>query len=208
MAAALRPEQVAGVLDQVYRAATGAPRRFYLSNQRLSQLAGRTRALRPEFFEKMGFELEYCHTILISYPRLDPGGTLGFVSTVFAEQWPATKADCLEEVVNAHASADWARAARMRLVKLHDACEDVFLISEKQLCRVVKKSKFQKTWWSDLMAVFARAVGRERLVFFMYGSNKERMFAVTNYQHITTWYHPKDDDWDAALSRYRLDESD
>ena len=204
---------VAGVLDQLYRAAGPEPRRFYLRNEELQKLAGRTRSLRPEFFDQTGSELDICHSILMSYPRLDRGGTLGFVSLVFAERWPAADDDAVSEAIS-QGRASWVDTVRARLDQLRDRPQPLstetgpLSLTESQLCRIVEESRFHESWWSDLMAGFVKATGPGRPILFMHGPNRARTFVVTNHQHIRTWYHPSKDDWDKAVKRYRLDETD
>src|SRR5262245_29628285 len=118
MATNLSPREVGGVLDQLYRAATGVPRRFYLRSEDLQRFAGRERALRPEFFEEAGRELELWHSILMSYPRLGRGGVLGFVSERALERWPAAPARSVRDAIATPANGDWAKTARERLHKL------------------------------------------------------------------------------------------
>jgi hypothetical protein len=81
----LTPAVIAAVLFEVYRGATRVPRRFYLSglasqDHELRMFASRTRALRPEFFNQVGEELECECDIFMSFPRRPKEGVLGFVS--------------------------------------------------------------------------------------------------------------------------------
>src|SRR5437660_607179 len=66
----LTPTDLAGVLDQLYRArhSDGPPRRFCVAAEDLRELAGRTH-LRPEFVNKAARELEAHYGILMSRPR-------------------------------------------------------------------------------------------------------------------------------------------
>src|SRR5258708_1772773 len=99
MATDLSSEAVAGVLDQLYRAARGLRRRFQLRSEELRVVAGRERSLRPKFFEQLAWDLEYRHSILMSYPRLGRGGTLGFASSVIAERWQAAPEDNVQNAL-------------------------------------------------------------------------------------------------------------
>ena len=82
----------------------------------------------------------------------------------------------------------------------------MFLLSQRQLCRIAGKPRFPQSWWSELIAVLGNATERERLVFFFYGTNPERTFVVTSHPNIIKWNHPEADAWNAALARLRLDE--
>jgi hypothetical protein len=86
MATGLSPREFGGVLAELYRAATGVPRRFHLRSEDLKTIARRERA-RGEFFWEVARELEIMHSILMSYPRLSRGGVLGFASIRVAERW-------------------------------------------------------------------------------------------------------------------------
>ena len=211
----LRPEEVAAVLDQVYRAAyQGRPRRFFLRNEELQRLAGRERSLRPEFYDQLGFALECDHSILISYPRLDPGGSLGFVSIPFADTWPAATDADVAETISSNSPGSWLDLVRARIISLHQGTRgDIHAgipvsLTEAQLCKIVGRRRFNESWWVDLISAFVKATGLDRRLFFTYGSNKERKFIVTTFEHVRSWHHPNDTDWELALARYRLDESE
>src|SRR4051812_27134399 len=114
----LSHRDVAGVLDQLYRGATGLPRRFFLRSEELRKLAGRERA-RIEFFEEAARQLEVVHSILMSYPRYGRGGVVGFVSSRMAESWPMARAGIVRNTFGDQHNNDWAEATRMRLQHLH-----------------------------------------------------------------------------------------
>jgi hypothetical protein len=116
MCADLSPDEVAGVLDQLYRVgANGLPRRFHLSSEQLRSFAGRSRSLRPEFYDQVAVELECRYLILMSYPRLGRGGTLGFASLVITEGWQASPEGNVQDALQEKLGSDWAQSVRTRL---------------------------------------------------------------------------------------------
>jgi hypothetical protein len=171
VAADLSPRDVGGILDQLYRAATGQPRRFYLRREDLKALAGRKRA-RPEFFEEIGRELEIVHSILMSYPRLARGWLIGFVSERLAQGWPAASAENVRKALTVPLDGDWALSVRKRLQRLHALGQiegklpSPVLVTETQLCRTAQMRKFEETWWRDLAEGPKKAPPDQRLSFF------------------------------------------
>jgi hypothetical protein len=214
MATDLSAAAVAGVLDQLYRAARGLPRRFHLRSEELRLLAGRERSLRTQFFEQVAYELEYGHSILMSYPRLGRGGTLGFASDVIAQRWQAAPEQNLKIALDEKLGTDWAQSVRKRLRKLYELNHGgpkalrPITVSERQLCQLAEKAKFQESWWSELFVQFSKVASSERLIFFYYGAKGDQSFVVTREDYINKWYHPSADDWAAALKRFNLDEID
>ena len=164
--------------------------------------------MRPEFFERAGLELECSHSILMSHPRLNPGFALAFVSGVYAERWPTAGESALTNALSIAASPDWAGTVRARFGKLRDIAGQPYSLSERQLCRVLDESSFRGDHWSKLMNVFTKATGDEKLVFFVYGPNRDRTIVVTNDRYIRTWRRATADDWRGAAIRYRLEEVD
>src|SRR4051794_13373153 len=106
----LSHRDVAGVLDQLYRGATGLPHRFFLRSEELRNFAGRERA-RIEFFEEVARQLGTVHSILMSYPRFARGGLLGFVSSRVAESWPMIPTSIVRNTLfSVQHNDDWAEA--------------------------------------------------------------------------------------------------
>jgi hypothetical protein len=223
MSADLTPIDVAGILDQLYRASVdGLPRRFRMSSEELRDFAGRRRSLRPEFFDQVALELECRYSILMSYPRLGRHGVLGFVSSRFAESWPIAADDKLRELLRPNLGPDWGQSVRGRLGRLYETSQDdptsprPILLSEHQLCQLAEQLSFRQSWWSELMKRLTNALSSERLIFFYHGVRGDRVFAVTRQDHITNenyttnkkWHEVSPADWAAAVKRYDLDEVD
>src|SRR3954470_3935255 len=124
MPTGLTSQEVAGVLDQLYRAASdGGPRRFNLPGADLKRLAGRKRG-RVEFFEDVGGELEIIHSILMSYPRFGRGEVLGFASLRVAEGWPPAPEWIFRDALHWSSDTDWALSARKCLQNLQTLSQD------------------------------------------------------------------------------------
>lgn len=214
MSVDLAPRDVAGVLDQLYRAANGVPRRFYLRSEDLRVMARRERALRPEFFEETDQQLEVVHSILMSYPRLGRGGVLGFVSSRVAESWPVAPVGDLRDALAERSDTDWPHVVRRRLLKLHKANQgdqksaSPMLITEGQLCRMAQKRRFEKSWWLEILEELSKAPVDERLTFFSYEGIRGRPFIITHEYYIRRWFHPTKAHWETALKRFELDEVD
>src|SRR6266851_6592264 len=213
MAVDLSPHDVAGVLDQLYRAANdGVPHRFYLRSEDLKMLARRERSLRPEFFEETARELEICHSILMSYPRLARGGVLGFVSLRVAENWPAAPEENVREALREEFGSDWAQSVRRRLQKLYELnpgdpeSPRPTVITERQLCRMAQRRKFDQKWWFEFLSVLSKISADERLIFFSYGSINDISFVIIHEDYIRRWFHPTEEHWIQALKRHQLDE--
>jgi hypothetical protein len=207
------PDEVAGVLDQLYRVgANSLPRRFHMRSESLQIFAERERSLRPEFFDQVAWELERRYSILMSYPRLGRGGTLGFASIVIAKRWPAVSEGDLQRTLSVKLGSDWAQSLRSRLRQLYelkhgDSTLSPIAIPEKQLCQLADVANFRESWWSELLEQFSKAKDEDRLVFFHQRERGNRFFVVTREDFINKWYSPTHDDWDAAQNRYNLNES-
>jgi len=216
MAVDFSPKDVAGVLDQIYRAAKGRPQRFWLRSEELKAFASRPRSLRPEFFDQLALELELRYSILMSYPRLGHGGILGFASSVIVERWPMSSKETFQEALREELGSDWAQAVVRRLRKLYGKVDerdtDVFrpiTISGEQLYSLADEGNFRESWWLKLLKQVSKADGTERFVFFYHGPPADRVFALTRERYIRKhWWRPAEQDWAKALIRYKLDETD
>ena len=214
MSVGLETRDVAGVLDQLYRAANGVPRRFYLRSEELRRLAKRKRSLRPEFFEETARELEICYSILMSYPRLGRGGVLGFVSLRIAESWRAAPEDTIREALRGQFGSDWAPSVRRRLQTLYELAQGELksprpiVITQKQLCRMALKPQFDQKWWLEILSDLSKVSGNERLVIFTYEIINDSAFIITHEDFIKKWFNPRLEHWTAALKRYQLDEDE
>lgn len=205
--------EIAGVLDEIYRAADPrkVPRRFILGTNDLRDMAGRTRPLRWEFLGQVGFLLERRYYILMSHPRKG-GQRWGFVSTRFAETWPAVADADVFEWAGSRVRANWAKSVLTRLLNLHGTMRpnpkagSPIVFSERQFCRLVGVRDFDELWWSDLMVPLTTSTNVCNLVFFVFGPKHDRKFAITTFEHIRTWNHPTVSDWNSALARYYYDE--
>jgi hypothetical protein len=107
---------VAGVIDQLYRGATGVPRRFFLRSDELVAIARRRRGLRPEFFKEMARYLEDVHSILMSYPRLGQGGILAFVGARLMTRW--SLACDIDNLFDVSTAMSWGETVRARIINL------------------------------------------------------------------------------------------
>jgi hypothetical protein len=214
MSADLSAHDVAGGLDQLYRAAKSLPRRFHLRSEDLRIFAKRERSLRPEFIDQVAEELEGYYSILMSYPRLGRGGVLGFASSRIAQNWQAAPKGNVRTALREKLESDWAQSVRQRLKQLYELNHGdptslrPIAISEKQLCQLAEEPNFGVSWWSELLAQFNKAAGNDRLVFFYQGVRGDRSFAVSREDYISKWYLPTADEWAAALKRYNLEEID
>jgi hypothetical protein len=172
MATALSPSDVAGVLDQLYRAANGVPRRFYLRSEQLRTWTGRKR-LRSEFIAQIAYALGR-HSILMSYPRLGQEGVLGFVSARVAQDWPSAEAEIVLKVRREPLNGDRTLSVRDRLQKLHALSQNngqsakPLLLTERQFCGIIRKKKFDSSWWDKLVEQQNKEFSDERLAFFMF----------------------------------------
>jgi hypothetical protein len=214
MSVDLAPRDVAGVLDQLYRAANGVPRRFYLRSEDLRMLSRRERSLRPEFFEETARQLEVCYSILMSYPRLGRGGVLGFVSLRIAENWPAAPEGTIREALLGQFGSDWAPSVRRRIQKLYELVQGdlksprPIVITQKQLCRMAFKRRFDQNWWLEILSDLSKVSENERLIFFLYEKLNDTAFIITHEDFVEKWFNPRQEHWVAALKRYQLDEDD
>jgi hypothetical protein len=218
----LSPAAVAGVLDALYRGATGVPRRFYLASvasrdHELREFAGRTRALRPDFFGQVGEELECVFEILMSQPRNPKEGILGFASLNIVESWRAGLAvpeQALRTVLNELPGGDGVQSTRKRLEHLYEINHGdpqhlrPVVLSTEQLCYLAGEKQFDDAWWSKILNYPTSGI-KNRLMFF-YSQIGPDYFAMTRADYISTpkWYHPSAEDWAAALKRSELIEVD
>jgi hypothetical protein len=214
MATGLSRREVGGVLAELYRAATGVPRRFHLRSEDLKTIARRKRA-RGEFFWEVARELEIMHSILMSYPRLSRGGVLGFASIRVAERWPTASDTSIRDILRERSDGDWTDLARNRLRKLHMLnnadlrLEEPIRFTVGQLCRIAQKRRFKENWWLELLSKLTNVSASERLTMFCYENGQFRTFAVTHEHYIRTkWDHLTQEFWAAALKRYELEEFD
>jgi hypothetical protein len=144
----LTVDNIAGVLDQLYRGAKavkdegalaqhlqdrdagsggskntdagGVPRRFYLSMRaaELRKFSGRQRSLRSDFFERLGVLLEWNFRILMSFPRLPKDGILGFASLRIVESWPPASDAAVQRVCSHADDGGTVQLIRSRLERL------------------------------------------------------------------------------------------
>jgi hypothetical protein len=214
----LSPEDVAGVLDELYRGATGRPKRFYLASiesrdHELREFAGRTRALRPEFFNQAGETLERYCGILMSQPRNPKEGILGFASLNIVEKWPAVPEQALRTVLSEPSEGDGVQSTRKRLERLYEINHGdpqhlrPVVLSTEQLRDLAGEKLFDDAWWSKILNYPTSGI-KSRLMFF-YSKISPDFFAITRVDYVTPkWYHPSAEDWAAALKRSELIEVD
>ena len=58
------------------------------------------------------------------------------------------------------------------------------------------------------MVSFSSLRGSDALAFFAFGTNNDRIFAITHQDHFSRWFQPSAAEWDDALKRYFLEEVD
>ena len=211
---------IAAILDQVYRGgAEGVPNRFYLGSiegrdHELRRYARRTRALRPEFFNQAGEELECEFEILMSQPRDPKGGVLAFASLNIFERWPQISTTTLQTVIDEISEPDWLERTRKRVQRLYELNHGISLprlkpvvLSTAQLCTLADKEEFDYEWWNAIVS-YPSGASRTRLVFFYSQIGADRV-AITRVDYVLeTFYHPTDEDWSAAVKRAQLIEYD
>jgi hypothetical protein len=215
----LSPAAVAGVLDALYSGATGVPRRFYLANiesrdHELREFAGRTRALRPEFFSQVGEKLECEFKILMSQPRNPKEGILGFASLNIVENWPVVPEQALQTVLSELPEGGYLQSTRKRLELLYEINHGdpehlrPVVLSTEQLCDLAGKKHFDDAWWSEILS-YPTSGFKSRLMFFCSNIIPD-YFAMTRVDYVMPpkWYHPSTEDWAAALKRSELIEAD
>jgi hypothetical protein len=214
----LSPAAVAGVLDALYRGATGVPRRFYLASiesrdHELREFAGRTRALRPDFFGQVGETLECVFEILMSQPRNPKEGVLGFASLNIVEKWPAVPEQALRTVLSEPSEGDGVQSTRKRLERLYEINHGDLqhlipvVLTTKQLCELGGEKQFDNAWWLKILN-YPTSGSKRRLMFF-YSQIGPDYFAITRADYVTPrWHHPNAEDWAAALKRSALIEVD
>ena len=208
MAENLSSLDVAGVLDQLYRGATGIPRRFFLRSDELMALARRQRGLRREFFKEMARYLEDVHSILVSYPRLAQGGLLAFVGARLMTRWPLARD--IDSLLDISAAVSWGEIMRARIIKLMEMKpqQGPLLLTEQQLCRIAARRQFADKWWQQLVEEFVNVPGKERLMFFADTTSQPKFFAAAQESYIGGWFHPVKDHWLMAERRFALHEED
>lgn len=214
----LSPDDVAGVLGELYRGATGVPKRFYLASiesrdHELRQFAGRTRALRPDFFGQVGEQLECPFEILMSQPRNPKEGILGFASLNTVAKWPVVPEQTLRMVLSEPSAGDGVQSTRKRLERLYEINHGdpqhlrPVVLSTEQLCDLAGEKQFDDAWWSKILNYPTRGI-KSRLMFF-YSQIVPDYGGITRADYVTPrWHHPSAEDWAAALKRYELDEVD
>jgi hypothetical protein len=217
----LSPSAVAGVLDALYRGATGVPKRFYLTNvesrdHELREFAGRTRALRPEFFSQVGEKLECGFEILMSQPRNPKECILGFASSNIVEKWPAVPEQALRTVLSElpEPEGDGVQSTRKRLERLYEINHGdpqhlrPVVLSTAQLCDLAGEKQFNDAWWSKILNYPTSSRVKSRLMFFC-SQIVPDYFAITRADYVRlSWHHPSAVDWAAALKRSQLIEVD
>jgi hypothetical protein len=209
MSVEMSPNDVAGVLNLVYRARSGRPHRFWISSEELRKFAPRKR-LRWEFFDQVGAVLEV-YSLLMSYPRLSAGSLLGFASTLVAETWPHVTDRGLTKVPIGWIKSEWTATVRRRIKQIWEIETDgtrPLVLSERQMCQFANQTRITPQWWAELMDSYANVPNPQRLVFFCFGIVHERRFAVCHEEQIRKWQHLSFEDWELAVSRYHLDEAD
>jgi hypothetical protein len=206
----LSASDTAGILDQIYRAAKGLPRRFYLTPERLKDFVGRKR-LRTEFLDDVGGHLIDNHGIWMSYPR-SSRRNVGFASWNLADSWQPLSQDDFRKALDEGAGLDRVAAATKRLIMIHRLNTDnrsskpPVILTEQQFCEITQVERFKLPDWQELIDNISGLSGRDAVVIFLFGSANDRKFAISHQFHLSGWFQPSVDQWRDASKRYSLEE--
>jgi hypothetical protein len=210
----LTPADLAGVLDQLYRArhSSGPPRRFSATTGDLRELAGR-RHLRPEFIEKAGRELEASYGILMSHPRAGAGTLLGFASRRIFASWQVVPEAAFQTVLNDRLDVrDRLPSIRARLRKLYELNHSdsknlcPIVLSKHQFCLITAMYKFSEVQLTKILERSRNTTSKDRIVVFSHGLRSKQIFGITREDYIGNWSRRTKSDWRLARKRYDLDE--